>query len=178
MKMKLTNEIIRQPTKPFDFETENAQEIFDALKNELISHKNGLGLSANQIGLNTSVIVFGVSEMPETIEALFNPNIVHMSLEKNELEESCLSYPDISGKVSRSFMIRVRFQTLTGATKTATFNGMTARIIQHECDHLNGVIFTDYLSDFQLRRAIEKANKTGKKKYIMKDLRQNAKSES
>ena len=72
---------------------------------------------------------------------MFNPKIVYMNDEKSNLEESCMSVPGVAVKVKRSTNLRVRFQTPSGGTDTKTFNGMSAKIIQHEMDHLDGIMF-------------------------------------
>lgn len=166
----LNNSLLRTKTKPFDFSKENAQEVFETLRRELIEKGNGLGLSANQIGLNTSAIIFGNSEDPSSIEPMFNPKIVYRSDYTFPMEEGCLSFPGLHGKVDRSMEIRVRFASLTGEVKTATFNGMTARIIQHETDHLQGVLFFDKFGETKLRRMIDKARKNGYN-YVYNELR-------
>jgi peptide deformylase len=166
---ELTNDEIRNPTQPFDFEKYDAKEEFENLKESLI-HYRGLGLSANQVGKTYSAFVFGDPDNPSSVEVMFDPQIVSYSMERNSMDEGCLSYRHMVAKVERSNVIRVRFTDLDGRRKTATFNGLTARIIQHEMDHLNGVIFTDHISDMAKRRAIEKANKKHKTNFVFRDL--------
>jgi peptide deformylase len=100
--------------------------------------KNGIGLSGNQVG--TSYRVFAMRAMPQNI-VCYNPKIVMFGEEKVVLEEGCLSFPDLLVKVKRSQHIRVRYTLPNGDTRTETYTGMTARIFQHEMDHLDGVLF-------------------------------------
>jgi peptide deformylase len=78
-----------------------------------------------------------------------------------ELEEGCLSFPGIVLKVKRSQHIKVRYENIQGETKTNTYTGMTARIIQHECEHLDGEFFFTGLSKLKLQLALKKAKKLG-----------------
>lgn len=127
---------------------------------------NGLGLSACQIGYN--VRVFSMRTEPDV--TIFNPRVVDVSNEVVELEEGCLSFPNLIVKVKRPRLIRARFQLMDGEVRTMKFDGMTARIFQHELDHLNGRLFFDQVSNLKLGMAIRKAAKTGKK-YTLGQLR-------
>lgn len=169
MTYKLDSTYLREPTVPFDFQKNNASEVFENLKEALL-RMGGYGLAANQVGLNFSAFVFGNPEDPSTIECLFNPRIVNESIERKTEMEGCLSFPKLFLPVERSFEIRVRFDDLKGKTKTATFNGMTARIISHEVEHLNGKTFGSSISKFKLRRAIEKNNKKYGTNFRIGDL--------
>jgi methionyl-tRNA formyltransferase len=134
----------------------------DTLKKEaeqmlkLMKDHNGLGLSANQVGLDKRMLVLGYEpidkddELPRIpFQAVCNPKIVKFSQEKETVREGCLSFPDLEVPVLRSSGVTVEVQDLTGAKKIIKAKGLYARILQHEIDHLNGVLFTDYLKHGQ-----------------------------
>jgi peptide deformylase len=102
----------------------------------MVAH-NGLGLAANQLGI--PLRVFAVTgEMPTVV---FNPIIVDRREEEVELEEQCLSFPGLTLKVKRSRFIKARFALANGEIITRNFSDMTARIFQHEMDHIDGKTF-------------------------------------
>jgi len=114
---------------------------------------NGLGLAANQVG--TPYRIFAMRAHPENF-VCFNPKIVQASEKTIVLEEGCLSYPGLVVKVKRPEFVRVRFQTPNGDTITKQFIGMSARVFQHEYDHLNGERFYDKASRFHREKALSK----------------------
>jgi peptide deformylase len=115
----------------------------------------GIGLAAPQIGVDTRLIVMdcvkGEGETPRPI-AMFNPEIVAESDERSFYEEGCLSIPDIYADVERPAEVTVRWIDRNGAEQQESFDGLWATCLQHEIDHLNGVLFIDYLSP--LRRQL------------------------
>ena len=132
-----TDPILKEPIGQFDFNnppTDPIQLAHDLA--ETMIANNGLGLSANQIGLPYRA--FAV--MAEKIIVFFNPKIVDYSEETIYMEEGCLSYPNLFIKVKRPQKIKIRYTEPNGNTVTKTFNGLTARVIQHEYDHMEGVV--------------------------------------
>jgi len=109
----------------------------------------GIGLAANQVGSLHRLIVVDVSDMEETQGippiALVNPVVVSEE-GKWPMEEGCLSIPDIREEVVRAEKIRVRYKDLNLADRELEASGIFARVLLHEIDHLNGVLFIDYLS--------------------------------
>lgn len=125
----------------------------------------GLGLAANQVGLNTRVIsVKGIDS------CLFNPLIVHTGGKPVLHEEGCLTFPNLIVKVKRNDFVRVRFQNASGEGTIKSFYGMTARIIQHEIDHLDGIIFTERASRYHRELAYRKRRKIEKRSNISNSL--------
>jgi len=114
---------------------------------------NGIGLAANQVGVPYRV--FAMRGSPENF-VCFNPRIVQPSAENIILEEGCLSFPGLLVKVKRPKHIRVRFQTPNGDTRTETFIGMTARIFQHELDHLDGRLYFNRANKYHKEIAMKK----------------------
>jgi len=106
---------------------------------------NGVGLSANQIGLNER---FFVAEAPDSqgkqkFYAVFNPNITKLSEEISTVEEGCLSVPETWGPTPRSYRITLEGQDIKGKKVKFKVWGLLARIFQHEVDHLDGHLFVD-----------------------------------
>lgn len=144
---------LKKPTKAFDFADPviKPTELFENLKETLVAH-GGLGLSANQCGVNASVFIIGDSKSPGTIFAMFNPKIVDQSENLANIEEGCLSFPGLFMKIKRSTGVRARYADESGEVHTRAFSGMTARAILHECDHLQGEVFTSKANKFELTR--------------------------
>lgn len=158
--------ILRNPCARFDFSNPpvDPQKLYTDLAETLIERK-GLGLAANQIGYPYQVFVIWSDPMM----VLFNPVIVDVSEETTVLEEGCLSFPGIYVKVRRPSVIKVRYTHMNGETVTRKFQDMTARVIQHEMEHLSGELFTKHATRLQLALAIKKASKK-KHRYIIGDL--------
>ena len=139
-------------TKLESFDHKNPPVNVVDLANNLIEtmiHYKGLGLSANQCGLPYRVFV--LHSNPTLV--MFNPRIVDETSDKVKLDEGCLTYPNLFLPVKRARAVRVRYQTVTGEFKTEKFIGMTARAIQHELDHLNGIDYTKRANPIHLERA-------------------------
>ncbi len=125
----------------------------------------GIGLAAVQIGvLHRAVVVdtAGKDEPPRPI-ALVNPEIVSASPERIVYEEGCLSIPDYYEEVERAERVRVRFLDRDGAECELEADGLLAIALQHEIDHLNGVLFVDHLSRLKRERVIRKFTKAARK---------------
>jgi peptide deformylase len=114
---------------------------------------NGLGLAANQVG--EPYRIFAMRGQPENF-VCFNPRIVQPSEMEVVLEEGCLTYPGLLVKIKRPQHIRVRFQLPNGDTITKQFTGMTARVFQHEMDHLNGLVFFNRANRYHKELAFKK----------------------
>ena len=151
--------ILKQECEKFNFL--NPQRDIVELANELIQQmndNNGLGISANQIGIPLQVFVMRTS--PTTV--VINPKIIEFSNETVELEEGCLSYPGDLIKVTRPVWIITRFHGINGKGETHKFEGMTARVFQHEYDHMIGKTMFDHLSKLKLEMYLKKKEKRNK----------------
>ncbi len=104
---------------------------------------NGIGIAAPQLGVNQRIIVIDLGDGPL---ALINPEIVEASEEKEVMEEGCLSVPQVYVEVERSQHIRVRGSNLDGQPAELEARGFLARVLQHEIDHLNGILIIDRIS--------------------------------
>ena len=117
---------------------------------EAMEREEGVGLAAPQVGLDLRLLVALAMREPGDEDAkpvvMVNPEILERSHETWVYEEGCLSIPGVRGDVTRPERVRVRYQDVEGAEHTIDAEGMFARILQHEIDHLNGKLFIDYLS--------------------------------
>lgn len=156
--------LLRKPSEKFDFNNPPTDPIALSrqLADAMISHK-GYGLSACQVGIPYSVFVMG--HAGAEVYACFNPRIVMQSLERVWMKEGCLSFPGVVLDIERPTVCKVRYTQPNGQTVTKEFTGMTARVVQHEFDHLQGKLFTEHVSRLKLDIAKRKANKALGKRY-------------
>ena len=160
-----TDPILKQSTVSFDFENPpmNPMDLAEEMRYNMITHR-GIGLAAPQIGYNYSVFAVGNPDVKESILVFFNPRIVHYSDDLVLMEEGCLSFPGVTFKIKRPSDIRMRFTGATGITETMRFNGMTARVVQHEYDHLHGITFDMKVNKFHLEKAKRRKTLNNRKK--------------
>lgn len=155
--VKSNDPILTTPCKDFDFRDPPFEPIeFSKEFMKFMYDSNGIGLAANQIGVPYRI--FAMRGAPENF-VCFNPKIVSSSQEQIVLDEGCLTYPGLYVKIKRPREIRVRFSTPNGDMLTKTFNGMTARIFQHELDHLDGIIYYNRANRFHRDQALRKWKK-------------------
>lgn len=119
---------------------------------KLMYDNNGVGLAANQVGVPYRI--FAMRGAPENF-VCFNPKLVMPGTDNVLLEEGCLTYPKLLVKIKRPQHIRVRFNTPNGDIMTKQFTGLTARIFQHELDHLDGIIFYNKANRFHREQALK-----------------------
>jgi peptide deformylase len=153
-----TDPILRQEPEQFDFENPqmDPEELSALLQTKMIQ-ENGVGLSAVQVGINLSVFCVGHRSQPDEIMTVFNPKIVDYSVDMEEADEGCLSFPGYFMPVLRSKEIRVRFSRSDGTTDTIKLDGFAARVFQHEYDHCIGKTFQHRVSRMVWERAGKKA---------------------
>ena len=108
---------------------------------------NGIGLAAPQVDISKRIIVTDISPVEHDYHSMvfINPEIIESSGEKI-YEEGCLSIPGVNEDILRPEKIFIQYQDIDGNEKTAAFESWMARVLQHEIDHLNGILFIDYLS--------------------------------
>jgi peptide deformylase len=121
---------------------------------ELMYENNGIGLAAPQVGLSQRMLVLDIRQdgLPDYI--MINPRIIQ-SEGSVDAEEGCLSVPELFGDINRAELVEVAFVDRDGEEQVLEAEGLLARVIQHEIDHLNGVLFIDRLDKSQ-RKAIER----------------------
>jgi peptide deformylase len=125
----------------------------------------GIGLAAIQIGVPRRVIVMDLAKKDEPKEprVFVNPQVLWRSDEKATYEEGCLSIPEFYEEVERSAKVRVKFLDVTGAEQELEASGLLATCLQHEIDHLDGVLFIDHISRLKRERVIKKFAKAAKR---------------
>ncbi len=158
---KLGSDILRNPNQNISsFDTELLNDIEQMTKT--LRKAKGVGLAAPQVGINKN---FFITEAPDDqIRVFVNPKIVSTSVETQAMEEGCLSVPGIWGEVVRPKKIIVEAFDEKGEAFKVKVNGYLARIIQHEYDHLQGILFVDYLDKKTQELA---AKKIAKKKISL-----------
>jgi peptide deformylase len=133
------NKILREKTEKVEKIDKEIKNLVKEMKKIMIQH-NGVGLAANQIGKNLSIFVAYDNKKFYTF---INPEIVNFFGKEKVMEEGCLSVPNVWGQIKRYEGVVVSYQDLFGKKKKLKAKGLLAQIIQHEIDHLNGVLFID-----------------------------------
>lgn len=148
--------------KTADVVTQFDNDLYEFSNNmlETMYENKGIGLAANQVNDLRRVFVTDCSEDKNDPMIYINPEIIWESDELEEGEEGCLSLPTIySGPIERAFAIKIRAQDVNGQYFEHEAEALLARCIQHELDHLNGILFIDYLSRLKRDRALRKLEK-------------------
>lgn len=165
--VKSTHPLLTTELEPFDFENPpvDPSELANHLIDVMDKH-NGIGLSANQLGLPYRVFVMRTE--PRLV--CFNPLITFESDEQSVLEEGCLTFPSLYVKIRRSTWIRTKFMDVNGELQTEKFGGITARCFQHELDHLNGIVYLSRASNLNLQRAKRKLKLLNRRKKRLNNI--------
>jgi peptide deformylase len=138
------NKILREVSKPVKQITAELRNFaLDMIKT--MDAENGVGIAAPQVGRNIRMVICRLNpgEKNELVIPMVNPVLLSMSDKQEEGDEGCLSLPKVWGKVKRAKTVLLRFQNLKGKDQTLELEDFNARIIQHEIDHLDGVLFID-----------------------------------
>ena len=156
------SKVLRQPPLEFDFEnpTHDPKEVEQKLA-EAMEKFGGIGLSANQVGLDVRMFVMRTQD---GIQAFFNPELTRISQETDLLKEGCLSFPDIYLMIKRSKVVEMKYFDADGKEHITTLEGLGARCVQHEIDHLNGIVFLQRASKLKLERALKSRPKERRKR--------------
>lgn len=129
----------------------------------------GIGLAAIQVGVAKRIIVMDTSMEEEENRPTFfiNPEVVWESEERNTYSEGCLSVPEHYADVERPASVRVKYLDYDGTMQEKLMEGLDATCIQHEIDHLNGIVFIDYLSRLKRNMIIKKVQKATKDSVVL-----------
>jgi peptide deformylase len=155
------HDALREETDPVEENTEALQELIDDMI-ETMHNAAGIGLAAPQVGRTERLFVVDVQPMAAEMEedgepvpsqpmVFINPEIVDEGDDETDMEEGCLSIPEVREVVTRPERVRVRYRDRDFEEQELETGSVLARVIQHEYDHLDGVLFTDYLSSFRKR---------------------------
>lgn len=137
--LKVPNPVLRQTANPVAKLNKKTLALIDDMI-RYMKQANGVGLAAPQVGVLSRIIVMAPMDMKPT--ALINPHIVKREEEQVGVE-GCLSIPGLYGDVKRSLFVEVEAEDRRGRQLTYKFEGIHARVAQHEIDHLEGILFTD-----------------------------------
>ena len=148
---RLGHPILLQKTEPVvNFKTKEIENIIHNMTETMLDAK-GIGLAAPQVYINKQIIIFRVPEEDEDdnikITALINPKITNISKETNNQWEGCLSIPGMLGLVKRFSKIKYEGYDMSGNLISREAEGLHARVVQHEFDHLMGILYTNRLAD-------------------------------
>jgi peptide deformylase len=166
------HDALRMEASPVEENTEALQELVDNMI-DTMHNAAGIGLAAPQVGRDERLFVVDVTPMAAEMEedgepvppqpmVFINPEIVEEGDESSDMEEGCLSIPEVREVVTRPNRVRVRYLDRDFEEQELETGSVLARVVQHENDHLDGVLFTDYLSSFRtrlLRRSLRKMKK-------------------
>lgn len=162
--IKFPDTILRQRMPEFDFNNPIMDPV-ELEKNmiQVMLASDGIGLAANQVGIETRVFVMGHRDNPEAAQAFFNPVVTANTVEMADIEEGCLSFPGIYVKIKRPTKIKARWQNSQGEFEEGEFDGYNCKCFLHEYDHLEGIVFQDRVSTLKWAMAVKKTNQ--KRKY-------------
>ena len=147
--------VLREVAAPVDLQNDDLNAVKTLLDNmdETMKKADGCGIAAPQVGVSKRVLIVDGSDLTEKYPELkdfyrrmVNPEIIEESEETSEYNEGCLSIPDVDADVVRPKVITVRYYDENFEQKEETFDDFAARMVQHEIDHLDGIVFTDHAS--------------------------------
>ena len=149
--------ILRQKSKPLENVNDETRKLMDEML-ETMYQAPGIGLAAVQIGILKKIVVIDVSKEKEKKNPLFlvNPEILNRSKETSIYEEGCLSLPGQFAEIERPSECLLKYIDYHGKEKQLKADGLLATCIQHEVDHLNGILFVDYLSKLKKDMIVKK----------------------
>jgi peptide deformylase len=144
----------------FDFSPSDAKQRAAALVDALVEamhHHRGIGLAANQIGIEARAFAIQISSGESLV--MFNPLVTWMSTDTAKLTEGCLSFTGLELSITRPRDIQIAYDDEEGVRRVLDLTGIDARCALHECDHLDGVVFTSKVSKLRLAMARKKMQK-------------------
>lgn len=165
--LTVPNPILKQVSKPVDEVNDDIRKLMDDML-ETMYDAPGIGLAAVQIGVPLNVIVMDLAkgEDEPAPQYFINPEILETVEEEIPYEEGCLSVPDVYDEIDRSVRVKIKYLDYHGKEIVEWAENLYAVCIQHEMDHLNGVLFIDYLSRLKRTRAVKKVQKNEKLKAV------------
>ncbi len=164
--IKLPDPILREKSQPVETVDAEVRSFLNDML-ETMYAAPGIGLAAVQVGLLRRMIVMDTvrgEELPKNPMMLINPEIVSSGDTMRLHEEGCLSIPEMYADVERPGLVRVRYIDIEGRPREEDFEGLAATVVQHEVDHLNGVLFIDHLSRLKRDLLVKKYIKAQREK--------------
>jgi len=160
--------VLKAKAKPVETVDDELRQLMDDML-ETMYEAPGIGLAAPQVGVSKRVIVMDIAREDEPKAPLFmaNPELVWVSDEDSTYEEGCLSVPEHYADVVRPAEIRVKYLDRDGKAQELKADGLLATVIQHEMDHLEGILFIDHLSSLKRNMILRKLLKS--KKQVLEE---------
>ena len=162
------NNILRQVSKPVEKVGDQERQLMKDML-ETMYNANGIGLAAIQIGVPKRIIVMDISKDNEEKKPRYfvNPIIKNKDTSKTTYEEGCLSVPNQFAEIDRPSKCEVEYLDFNGEKKILKAEGLLATCIQHEMDHLEGILFIDYLSKLKKSMIIKKLSKNKSSRIVV-----------
>jgi len=160
----LPDPLLKHVSAPVDAVTDEIRGLMDDMLDTMYAAP-GIGLAAIQVGVPERVVVMDLvkdEDKPRDPQFFVNPEIVSASEETAEYEEGCLSIPEVFENVTRPKAVRIRYLDRDGRLQERDCEGLMATCIQHEIDHLNGILFIDHISRLKRERVVKKFAKAAK----------------
>jgi len=152
---------LRTVAQPVAVVDDSIRKIVDDMFETMLD-ANGIGLAATQVNIHQQIIVIDVSENRDQPYVLINPEYTPLDDETEMMQEGCLSVPEYYADVERALRVRLKALDRNGEPYELEADGLLAHCIQHECDHLQGKVFVDYLSSMKrnrVRKLMDKRHK-------------------
>jgi peptide deformylase len=163
--VSLPDPVLRQVSAPIAGVDKEVRRLADDMLATMYDAP-GIGLAAVQVGILKRMVVIDIAkreEAPPNPQIYINPEISWSSEERSIYEEGCLSIPEFYEDVTRPASVRVRYTDIHGAQQEIEASGLLATCLQHEIDHLNGVLFIDYISKLKRDRVVKKFTKLARR---------------
>jgi len=162
------NKLLRQVSKPVDSVGDSEKQLMDDMLDTMYA-ANGIGLAAIQIGVPKRIIVMDISKDDKKKEPRYfvNPVIIKKDSLEATYEEGCLSVPNQFAEINRPSKCEVEYLDYNGDKKILNAEGILATCIQHEMDHLEGILFIDYLSKLKKSMIIKKLSKSKSERIVV-----------
>ncbi len=141
------NNLLRKRAIPVKNIDDEVKGLINDMRNTLLE-ASGIGLAANQIGVLKRIVVLNIPDQVE-MSVFINPEVLHRS-GRREISEGCLSFPGYSGIVNRSVSVTVRYIDEAGGKIKITAEQLLSQALEHEIDHLNGILFIDHLKEHEM----------------------------
>lgn len=164
----LPDPLLRQPSAPVERIDDAIRRLSDDML-ETMYDAPGIGLAGIQIGEPIRILVIDLvkeEDEEKKPQVFLNPEILTRSDEMSTYEEGCLSIPDYYAEVERPASVRLRYLDLAGQTREIEADGLLATCLQHEIDHLNGVLFIDHISKLKRDMVVKKFTKAASRKVV------------
>jgi len=159
--------LLKTPSEPIDAIDDTIRKLAADMLDTMY-HEKGIGLAAVQVGVLKRMLVADVNWRDDGTAGkqyvIINPEVVQETPELHTYKEGCLSFPDQFADVTRPESVRIRYLDLNGKQQEETFTDLLATCIQHEIDHLNGIVFVDHVSSIKrdmIMRKLKKMKKSG-----------------